>query len=337
MIKLASVEIVTAITPHNNADSLEIAHVGGYTCIVGKGDFKPGDAVVLIQPDTVLPDKLWAEGFKRRSSRVKAMKLRGVWSFGIVMSPYVVFETSADLKAWLMPVNIGKDISEIIGVTKYEAPVPQCLDAAGHLPTGIPKTDEERFQNLIEVLPFGELVDVTLKIDGQSGTFYTIKDTHTGEWIDGVCSRSLRMKPECSNNYTRVGVKYNITEKFHAYCVEHNVSLALRGEVYGSGVQSHSANPHGKLALNFAVFSVYNCDSHRYEGPNDEHYYEKVCKILDIPVVPMLEHQVILTQDIIDKYSIGLTHVNGERFEGVVIKHNGGSFKVINLSYDERK
>jgi hypothetical protein len=44
----------------------------------------------------------------------------------------------------LMPINIGKDISERIGVTKYEAPQPQQLDAKGPLPFGLGKTDEER-------------------------------------------------------------------------------------------------------------------------------------------------------------------------------------------------
>jgi len=64
---------------------------------------------------------------------------------------------------------------------------------------------------------------------------------------------------------------------------------------------------------------------------------EKVCAALDIPVVPMVERQVPLTFALIDKYSIEMNHINGQRFEGVVMKHNGGSFKIINLDYDTRK
>ena len=340
-MKLASIELVKEIKPHGNADSLEIAVVLGYECIVPIGSFSVGNPVVLIQPDTVLPDKPWAAVFRKRSNRVKAMKLRGVWSFGIVLSPFLVsdHETygSSQIKSWLMPENIGKDISEDIGVTKYEPPVPQDLSAMGYLPTGLPKTDEERYQNLTNELPYGELVDVTLKIDGQSATYYCFKNQEGG-WDTGICSRSLKIKPECSNNYTRAEAKYGILEKLKNYCVQHNVSLALRGEVYGQGIQTFEANPHGKGPLDFAAFNVYNMDTFKHEGPNNPHYYEKVAVALGgIPVVPMLERQVVLTPELIEKYSRGIDKIDGKRFEGVVIKHNKGSFKVINLSYDERK
>lgn len=333
-MKLASIELISEINPHPNADKLELAKVLGYTCIVEKGKYKTGDAVVLIQPDTVLPDKPWAEMFKKRSSRTRAMKLRGEWSFGIVMSPYDVCDLS-DLKGMLMPVNIGKDIADRIGVTKYEAPVPQSLDAKGPLPFGINKTDEERWQNIID-LPFGEPIMVTVKWDGQSATYYCHKDRQTGEWTTGICSRSLELKPECSNNYTRINAKYNILDKLLTYCKQHDVSLALRGEIVGAGIQGHAANPHSKLPLDFAAFSVYNFDTFQYENINDAHNYVKVCDAIQIPKVPVIE-TAILTPELIKHYAEDISEIDGKPFEGVVIKHSKGSFKVINLSYDERK
>ena len=84
-MKLASIELISEIHPHPNADKLELAKVLGYTCIIEKDRYKVGDAIVLIQPDTVLPDEPWAEMFKKRSSRVRAMKLRGQFSYGIVL------------------------------------------------------------------------------------------------------------------------------------------------------------------------------------------------------------------------------------------------------------
>jgi RNA ligase (TIGR02306 family) len=343
-MKLASVELVKEIRPHPNADSLEIAVVLGYECIVPIGKFLPGRAVILIQPDTVLPDKHWAETFRKRSNRVKAMKLRGVWSFGIVLSALDVVDrdlhSSEQAKRWLIPSNIGKDISEEIGVTKYEPPAPKNLEAAGYLPPSMPKTDEERYQNLTDSLPYGELVDVTLKIDGQSATYFCIRDENAESgWRTGICSRSLEIKPDCNNNYTLPERKYNILEKLKNYCAYHNVSLALRGEVYGQGIQAFDANPHSKLPLDFAAFSVWNHDTLTYEGPNDPHYYERVAAptVGGIPVVPMVERQVVLTPELIEKYARGIDKIDGKRFEGVVIKHSLGSFKVINLSYDERK
>lgn len=91
-MKLASIEIITEVADHPNADRLSLAKVLGYTCIIGKDEFKVGDAVVLIQPDTLLPDKPWATFFKKRGDRVKAMRLRGVFSFGIILPLSVLKE-----------------------------------------------------------------------------------------------------------------------------------------------------------------------------------------------------------------------------------------------------
>jgi RNA ligase (TIGR02306 family) len=334
-MKLASIELITEIKPHPNADKLDLAKVLGYTCIIGKDTFKVGAAVVLIQPDTVLPDKPWAEMFKKKSNRVRAMKLRGQWSFGIVMNidtvidPFFMADQFGDVKNY-----IGVDVSPIIGVTKYEVAMPQTLDAKGPLMHGLNKTDEERYQNLIEVLPYGEFCDITLKIDGQSATYYCRKGPT--DWETGVCSRSLEMKKECSNNYTRAEAKYNILEKLKTYCAVNNVSLALRGEVYGVGIQSGGNNPHSKLPLDFAAYSVFNLDTHEYENKGSKHYYINVCNIIGVPTVDLLE-RTVLTPELIKEYAEEMTEVNGRSFEGVVIKHSSGSFKVINLSYDEKK
>jgi RNA ligase (TIGR02306 family) len=156
-MKLASIELISEVNPHPNADKLDLAKVLGYTCIVEKGKFTSGDAVVFIQPDTVLPNEPWAEMFKKRSSRVRAMKLRGVWSLGIVMPISTWFSENIP--------NVGDEVSDLIGVTKYEAPQPQQLDAKGPLPFGLSRTDEERWQNILD-LPFGEVVTITTKVDG---------------------------------------------------------------------------------------------------------------------------------------------------------------------------
>lgn len=336
-MKLASIELISEILPHPNADKLDLAKVLGYTCIVGKDEFKAGDAVIFIQPDTILPDAPWAEFFKKRSSRVRAMKLRNVWSQGIAISPYKVFAPDiSPLKGLLLPDRIGNDIAALIGVTKYEPPVPQQLDAKGQLPTGLGKTDEERWNNFLPAdLPYGELVDVSLKVDGSSTTCYC---KHIDEeWVVGVCSRSLELKLECSNTYTAVEQKHSILEKLKRYCMQHNVSLALRGEAYGRGIQSFNNNHHSKLPLGFAAFSIYNFDTHSYEHKGSQHYFEDVCHILDIPVVPIIERDVPLTPELIKHYAEDISELDGKPFEGVVVKHATGSFKVMNAEYDSQK
>lgn len=329
-MKLASIELISDIQPHPNADKLDLAKVLGYTCIVEKDKYKAGDAVVLIQPDTVLPDEPWAEVFKKKSGRTKAIKLRGCWSFGIVMPTSTFFDET--LVHGYLP---GTEVSHLIGVTKYEAPQPQQLDAKGHLPFGLGKTDEERYQNILD-LPFGETVVVTAKWDGSSATYYCRKDRETGEWHTGICSRSLELKPECSNIYTRINAKYDILSKLLNYCSFRDVSLALRGEIVGDGIQRHAANPHANLPLDFAAFSVYNFDTFQYENTTDEHNYQAVCRATYIPMVPTVAVDT-LTPELIKHYAEDISKIDGKPFEGVVIKHSKGSFKVINLAYDERK
>ena len=94
-------------------------------------------------------------------------------------------------------ITEGLDVSSIIGCVHYEPPIPQDLNAKGFLPHGLNKTDEENYQRLLEI-PYGEIVDVTLKIDGQSMTVYCKEipmPLETSDWkrhFDvGVTSRSM--------------------------------------------------------------------------------------------------------------------------------------------------
>ena len=173
-------------------------------------------------------------------------------------------------------------------------------------------------------------------VHNSSATYYCRKDPETNEWQTGVCSRSLELKKECLNNYTRAEAKYNILKKLQAYCESNNVSLALRGEVYGSGIQHHGVNPHSKLPLSFAAYSIFNLDTHEYENKGSKHYYQNVCGTIGVPAVDLLE-TATLTPELIKEYAEVMTEVNGRAFEGVVIKHKNGSFKILNLDYDSNK
>jgi hypothetical protein len=173
-------------------------------------------------------------------------------------------------------------------------------------------------------------------VHNSSATYYCRKDRQTNEWHTGICSRSLEMKPECSNNYTRINAKYNILDKLLAYCKQHDMSLALRGEIFGAGIQGHANNPHAKLPLDFAAFNVYNFDTFSYENYESKHYYEDVCKEIGVPIVHNIGGQV-LTPDLIKWYAEDISKIDGKPFEGVVIKHKSGSFKILNLHYDSIK
>ena len=95
------------VIPHNNADRLEIAIVGGWHCIVGKDEFKKGDIGVYFEIDSLLPEK---EPFKSmeflasKHFKIKTQKIRGELSQG-----------------FLVHVNtfIGTEFNEISEMTFY--------------------------------------------------------------------------------------------------------------------------------------------------------------------------------------------------------------------------
>jgi len=185
-------------------------------------------------------------------------------------------------------------------------------------------------------LPYGSIVDVSLKIDGKSMTVYSIRSDDG--WKTGVTSRSMDLKLDCSNHYTRMEKAHDLISIAEDLSKRFGMAIALRGEVFGQGVQAHEKNPHAKEMLGFALFNVYSPDSGKNFGPESELYFERVAKMYNIPHVPILERSVVLTPELVRKYSEELKTVYDKPFEGVVIKQQGGeSFKIINLHYDEKK
>lgn len=360
MNKIASVERLISVEPHSNADRLDVVKVLGYQCVTERGLHQTGDLVIYIQPDSVLPeDATWAESYRKYSpGRIKACKLRGEWSEGIIVKQEQVAHL---VPAAFTESDDGRDVSADLSIKHYEPPVPQDLSAKGALPLGIPKTDEERWENMKPHLPIGEVVDVTLKVDGQSWSAYYDVDTDTF----GVLGRTMEYKEECSNRYTSQIERYDIKNKLIAYCKDIGMSLCIRGESYGDGLQNHAFNPHAAEKAGLAIFSVWLIKERRYARKGHPFYFPIVAKQLEIPHVEFLETDVVLTQELIDKYSTGLKKVNGKPFEGVVINHDAytkefpkqvinlpdgsekeiggtreyaaGSFKVINKSYDSNK
>jgi RNA ligase (TIGR02306 family) len=236
----------------------------------------------------------------------------------------------------MLPYNIyleGTEVSDLLGITHYEPPTPQELNAKGILPFSMSKTDEERYQNIDLDQYIGEVVDVTLKVDGQSFTAYYDRETDAG----GVCGRTMEYKLDAVNNYTANYRSLDLATKLKHFCIENECSIALRGEQYGKGIQNSGINPHCKLKLGVMFYNVLNLKTMKYEPPESPLYYAKVCEQLGLETVPTLEKNVILTRDTIKKYDEGITGINNNPFEGVVIKGNGFSFKVINKFYDSKK
>jgi RNA ligase (TIGR02306 family) len=152
MRKLASIKIIDDIQPIEGADMIELAVVGGWKVVVAKDvGHKVGDHVIYCEIDSFLPIKPEFE-FLRKSSykkmgdqegfRLKTIKLRGQVSQGLILPLDVLLSTGVSSD----DVYEGLDVTEMLGIQKYEPPVPAQLagKAKGNFPGFIQKTDEER-------------------------------------------------------------------------------------------------------------------------------------------------------------------------------------------------
>ena len=354
MRKLASIKQVSATSPIEGADRIEVTHIDGWNVITGKGEFKPGDKVIYFEIDSYLPvderfeflrarcyrefsknGKVFEQGF-----RIKTMKLRGVISQGLVMSPSAFPEIGE--------CEVGDDLTEKLGVRHYDeisAPfipvkVP-CGDKFSDFPFWIPKTDEERIQNLVEYFDDPVMLDkhfeITEKNDGSSCTaFYAPSKTGGEEDWFGVCSRNMRLKrnPETSKFWSTI-LKMGIEEKLKKYYHASHIELALQGELVGPGIQS---NRDLYPDFEWHVFRIWDITHQKFLEPTKR---RELCKLLDIPHVAVIDPDCRVfvkfkTCEEMLKFAEGKT-VRGNEREGVVFKEintdNPITFKAVSNRY----
>jgi RNA ligase (TIGR02306 family) len=323
--KLVTVRVIDNIEPIDNADMIEIATTGGWKVVVKKDQFRVGDWVLYFEIDSFLPIKEEYE-FLRKSSykkmgdlegfRLKTIKLKGVTSQGLI----------TPIPKDLVYFDVGDDVTESLGVIKYEAPIPACLvgKIKGNFPTFIPKTDEERIQNLAGVYENFRKSQfyVTEKLDGSSATFYL----NNGEF--GVCSRNIDLLETSDNSFWKIARELQLEEKLRSA----NKNLAIQGELIGEGIQG---NPYRIKGQKIKFFNVFDIDNQLYYG-----MYNMIGLIndLELETVPILEHSFYLPETVEEllKFSEGKSELNCniER-EGLVLRNiqRTTSFKVISNKF----
>jgi RNA ligase (TIGR02306 family) len=254
--KLASAVRVTTVTPIANADRIELARVAGWQCVVKKGEVRPGELAVYFEIDAVPADTerfswLWqpkqatAPVPRPASFRIRTMTLRGCLSQGLLMPVSTL---------GLDDVTEGDDLTERLGVTKYEPPPPSGMgEWRGPFPGIVPKTDEQRVQSAPGVLDElrGKPFVATVKMDGTSATFVM---------VDGalhVCGRNHSIL-EGENLYWFVAKKRRLGD-----VLSRHPHLAIQGEVVGPGIQK---NPVGLKEKDLFVFNIYDVREGRHFG-----------------------------------------------------------------------
>ncbi|QNS08999.1 RNA ligase (ATP) [Streptomyces xanthii] len=249
------------VHPHPNADALELAQVGLYRAVVAKGAYRTGEFAVYLPEQSVLPAALIEElGLTGRlaggnADRVKAVRLRGELSQGIVCRPTALAEV--DLAA---AAAAGTDFAERLGVTKWVPPVPPTMNGdVESAPELLPWTDIENIRRHPDVFAPGEPVVVTEKLHGTACLVtYCADDGRVRVSSKGFGAKSLALAEDPRNLYWRAVRGHAVAEAAARLAGRLGATrVGIFGEVYGEGVQDLSYGADGRRdTLGYAVFDV---------------------------------------------------------------------------------
>lgn len=329
MRKLATVRKIDAINPIPDADAIEVATVGGWKVVVKKGEYRVGDLAVYCEIDSWIPTELAAflsKGQEPREyngvkgERLRTVKLRGQVSQGLLLPTTSWIDNHCEE---------GDDLTEYFKIQKYEAPIPAQLagEVRGMFPSFIPKTDQERIQNLTREFADWKALsftwEATEKLDGSSMTVYVMDDDA------GVCSRNLNLKESDTNSLWRVARTTGLIDKIKST----GRNLALQGELVGEGIQGNRYKIKGQR---FFLFDVYDITRGDYLSPKER---IELVTSLKIEHVPVLDASRAINTDSVESLLIeaeakSVLCDTAER-EGIVFKSNQmkESFKVISNKF----
>ena len=352
--KLASIRVISNLSLIEGADKIETATIDGWKVVVAKDvGHKVGDKVIYCEIDSFLPIRDEFE-FLRKSSykkmggeegfRLKTIKLRGQVSQGLIL-PLSVLKSTDIVKVTTVKtewgnqyelfaedgepmVEVGDDVTEVLGIVKYEPPIPAELSGKvkGFFPSFLRKTDEERVQNLTKEYEnyksLGRKFYVTEKLDGSSATFY-YKDG-----VFGVCSRNLELLETEGNTFWKVSRELDLENKMKDF----GVNISLQGELIGEGIQG---NPYKIKGQTVKFFNLFDIDLQVYHSLA---HLDRALGIMGLKMVPIVDEFFNLPETIEEllKYAEDKSVLNSNfDREGVVIRSNDRtiSFKAISNKF----
>jgi RNA ligase (TIGR02306 family) len=169
---------VDTVDEHPDADRLLIVKVFGWRCIVrkvsdedkaaGKHDPRPGDFIVYIPPDSILPEdlalQLNVKNYLKPGNIVHKIRLRGIMSYGLLIPNIWNFKE-------------GEEVSEVLGITKYIEP--KLSETEDWLPEHpfFPKYRSiENYNNFPNVFSAQDQIIATEKIHGVNSRVGLVRD-----------------------------------------------------------------------------------------------------------------------------------------------------------------
>jgi RNA ligase (TIGR02306 family) len=265
---------VERIENHPNADRLEIIYHDHFTTVVQKNLYKINDLVCFIPPDSIVNTNRPEFNFLKKEGRdeelIRAIKLRGIVSYGLVVKPP---STAVE----------GDNLAEYFDVKHYE-PEQSIAMYGDNVKTpselsGLSKYDVDSARKYIRLFNEGEEIAVTEKIHGANARYCCVNGiqycgSRTGWKLDDKkCPwwKAYRNHPEilefCQNNPLNV----------------------LFGEVYGQ-VQTLK---YGLTTCKFVAFDIFaNGKFLNYDE------FVKLCTEYDILRVPELYRGPLIKDEI---------------------------------------
>lgn len=345
------------IEDHPNADALELAVVGDYRSIVRKDQFKTGDLGVYIPEAAILPEwlisKLGLEGklAGRDKNRVKAVKLRGVLSQGLILPLDVYpFHTDIDkvgrdargevigvnrpedeISSMTMFAPEGTDVTEFLGIIKYEPPIPTQM--AGEVFNAHGYTlnyDIENIKKYPDEFEEGDDIVITEKLHGTWCCFgYHPEVDSLIITSKGLSGKGLAFKlNEANENNLYIRALRGTTDSSGANVLDraaHNYGgyqnappFYILGEVFGPGVQDLT---YGAESIQFRVFDVYVGTPGEGSFLNADELLFFVSSLDVVQQVPIL-YEGPFKKEIVEMYTNGKETVSGKGAnirEGVIV------------------
>ena len=339
------VATINEIKPIEGADNIEQVVAGGWNCIAQKNTYKVNDFVIVATTDAVIPielsDTLNVTNYLRKGQRVRTVKLRGVYSECLLIPMKFNKQPIGD------NYSDGKDMMEIMGITKYEPPVKQIRLASGKK---IRYQDNPNFhvyykfpnaKNVPGMFTEDDMVEISRKIHGTNARYGIVKKKKLSildkvkkffgnEWIEYEYvygSHNVEKGSDSQGFYDTdvwqtIAGKYNIREKLwdmfklskRYYNIED--SIVIYGEIYGAGIQKNY--DYGLTEIDYVGFDTTingeYCDASRSFIIQNE---------LSLPYVPVLA---------IDNWSQELQDnlVFNNFIEGTKVPHEGIVIKALN-------
>lgn len=358
-----------SIVPHPNADAIEIAQVGDFQSIVKKGQFKDGDYGVYIPEQAIVPQWLledmgmWDATRNKgglsgaAGNRVKAIKLRGVLSQGLMLTvqPYsdtevLVASTPHEGNQGAGIVAIGGDAASCLGIVKYEPSVPSHM--AGKI-AGVDLAatlgyDFDNIKKKPDLFTEGEEVVITEKIHGTLMQIGVVPESMANDrYYKGrvtISSKGMGRQgfvldyTDTDNLYVQAAIKHGLFEKALAFfgdaANEMDMPYFIVGEVYGrtaSGAGVQDLVYDGET-LGFRMFDVV-CGTRGHEQWFSFEEFVNTAQVMDVPIVPVL-YVGPFSKAVVLEHTDGNTvvqptvtrNVISQIREGVVVKSIDGGY-----------